>query len=206
MQSNPTYDVIVIGAGSGGCVVTRRLLDSGQKVLLLEAGPPDNSPFIHMPATFVRVIGTERTWVYQTTAQKHANGRTLYVPQGKTLGGGSSGQCHGLHPWATPGLRRLGAPRLHRLGLEQRAAMVLQGRVQPAVVRPAARHRQAFAVSETRHRHPLSEAFIKAAQGKRPALQPGLQCERARGRGLLPDHHPPWRPRQHGRGVFGPCA
>lgn len=164
MQSNPTYDVIVIGAGSGGCVVTRRLLDSGQKVLLLEAGPPDNSPFIHMPATFVRVIGTERTWVYQTTAQKHANGRTLYVPQGKTLGGGSSvnamvyirGQHQDYDDWARQGCTGWDwnsvLPWFRKAESNQLLSGPLHGTDGP------------LPVSETRHRHTLSEAFIKAAQ------------------------------------------
>lgn len=56
------FDYIVIGGGSAGCVVTHRLVSAGHRVLLLEAGPPDNSFFVHTPATFVRVIGTKRTW------------------------------------------------------------------------------------------------------------------------------------------------
>lgn len=84
------FDYIVIGGGSAGCVVTHRLVSAGHRVLLLEAGPPDNSFFVHTPATFVRVIGTKRTWVYETEPQAHAAGRRMYVPQGRTLGGGSS--------------------------------------------------------------------------------------------------------------------
>jgi choline dehydrogenase len=57
---------------------------------VLEAGPTDASKFVKIPATFVRVIGTERSWVYETVAQPHANNRKMYVPQGRMNGGGSS--------------------------------------------------------------------------------------------------------------------
>src|SRR3546814_14956541 len=83
-----TFDYIVVGAGSGGCVVTQRLVAAGKSVLLLEAGPADNTPFIHMPATFIRVIGTKRTWMYETEAEDSILGRPMYVPQGRPLRGG----------------------------------------------------------------------------------------------------------------------
>lgn len=164
MDSNQTYDTIVIGAGSAGCVVTRRLVDAGQRVLLLEAGPPDNTVFIHMPATFVRVIGTQRTWVYESTEQPHANGRRMFVPQGKTLGGGSSvnamvyirGQRQDYDEWAEQGC--IGwdwesvLPWFRKAESNQMFSGPLHGTDGP------------LSVSETRHRHPLSEAFIKAAQ------------------------------------------
>jgi choline dehydrogenase-like flavoprotein len=164
METNQTYDTIVIGAGSAGCVITRRLVDAGQKVLLLEAGPADNSQFIHMPATFVRVIGTERTWVYESTEQKHANGRKMYVPQGKTLGGGSSvnamvyirGQHQDYDDWAAQGCSGWDwasvLPWFKKAEANQILSGALHGTDGP------------LSVSETRHRHPLSEAFIKAAQ------------------------------------------
>src|SRR3546814_9126982 len=71
-----TFDYIVVGAGSGGCVVTQRLVAAGKSVLLLEAGPADNTPFIHMPATFIRVIGTKRTWMYETEAEDRSEEHT----------------------------------------------------------------------------------------------------------------------------------
>jgi len=78
-------DYIVVGAGSAGCVIAHRLVKAGCSVLLLEAGPTDAVKFVKMPATFVRVIGTERSWVYETTPQPHANGRKMYVPQGRMI-------------------------------------------------------------------------------------------------------------------------
>ena len=85
-----THDYIVIGGGSAGCVIVNRLIGAGKSVLLLEAGPADNDPFIHIPATFVRVIGTKRTFMYRTEPDPGTDGRSLVVPQGRTLGGGSS--------------------------------------------------------------------------------------------------------------------
>lgn len=164
MEINQTYDTIVIGAGSAGCVVTRRLVDAGQKVLLLEAGPADNSPFIHMPATFVRVIGTERTWVYESTEQKHANGRKMYVPQGRTLGGGSSvnamvyirGQHQDYDDWAANGCAGWDWASVLPWFKKAESNQILSG--------PFHGTDGPLSVSETRHRHPLSEAFVKAAQ------------------------------------------
>jgi len=164
MQDNKIYDYIVVGGGSGGCVVTRRLVDAGKRVLLLEAGPADNSPFIHMPATFVRVIGTERTWVYESVEQAHANGRKMYVPQGKTLGGGSSvnamvyirGQHQDYDGWATDGCTGWDwesvLPYFRKAESNQILSGPLHGTDGP------------LSVSETRYRHPLSAAFVRAAQ------------------------------------------
>lgn len=164
METKQTYDAIVIGAGSAGCVATRRLVDAGLRVLLLEAGPPDNSQFIHIPATFVRVIGTHRTWVYESTPQQHANGRTMYVPQGKTLGGGSSvnamvyirGQHQDYDDWAAQGCA----------GWDWKSVLPWFKKAESNQVFSAAWHGTdgPLTVSETRHRHVLSEAFIKAAQ------------------------------------------
>ena len=85
-----TYDYIVVGAGSAGCVVATRLIEAGKSVLLLEAGPKDDSLYVRMPGATLRLIGSARTWLYETEPQTEANGRRMTVPQGRTLGGGSS--------------------------------------------------------------------------------------------------------------------
>jgi choline dehydrogenase len=85
------YDYIVVGAGSTGCAVAARLSErAGAKVLLLEAGGPDDEQNIHVPAMFPFLFKTSVDWAYETEPQEHLNGRSDYMPRGKMLGGSSS--------------------------------------------------------------------------------------------------------------------
>ena len=85
------YDYVVIGAGSAGCVVTNRLTqDSEATVLLLEAGGPDTKPEIQSPVTWTKLLGSEVDWAYYTEEEPHLNGRKIFCPRGKVLGGCSS--------------------------------------------------------------------------------------------------------------------
>jgi choline dehydrogenase-like flavoprotein len=83
-------DVVVVGAGSSGAVVARRLVDAGARVLLLEAGGRDDNPAIHDPARVHELWLSDVDWAYETVPQVHANGRRLAWPRGKVLGGSSS--------------------------------------------------------------------------------------------------------------------
>jgi choline dehydrogenase len=87
-----TFDFIVTGAGSAGCAVAGRLAESRQyRVLLLEAGPPDNNPWIHIPLGYAKTyVDPAVNWKFETEPQPQMNGRRLYLPRGKTLGGSSS--------------------------------------------------------------------------------------------------------------------
>jgi len=86
-----SYDYIVVGAGSAGCVLANRLSANGkQSVLLLEAGGPDKKQEVSVPAAFSKLYKTEVDWAYETEPQKHMNGRKLFWPRGKMLGGSSS--------------------------------------------------------------------------------------------------------------------
>jgi choline dehydrogenase len=89
---NETYDFIVTGAGSAGCAVAGRLAESGQyRVLLLEAGPPDRNPWIHIPLGYSRTyVDPKVNWKFETEPQPQMHDRRLYLPRGKTLGGSSS--------------------------------------------------------------------------------------------------------------------
>jgi len=112
-NSATTYDYIVVGAGSAGCVLAARLSeDPRNQVLLLEAGPPDRSPWIHLPIGYGKTMWSPvYNWKFETDPDPNMNGRRIYWPRGKTLGGSSSingliyirGQAEDYDHWAALG-------------------------------------------------------------------------------------------------------
>ena len=109
-MSDTTFDYIIIGAGTAGCLLANRLsADASKRVLLVEAGRKDDYHWIHIPVGYLYCIGNPRTdWLYKTEADAGLNGRQLRYPRGKTLGGCSSingmiymrGQSRDYDQWA----------------------------------------------------------------------------------------------------------
>jgi choline dehydrogenase len=90
MDAGSTFDVVVVGSGSAGSVVARRLVDAGASVLLLEAGAADENPAIHDPARLFELWDSAEDWGYRTVPQAACADRELGLPRGKVLGGSSA--------------------------------------------------------------------------------------------------------------------
>ncbi len=161
-----SYDYVIVGAGSAGCVLANRLsANPANRVLLLEAGGRDWHPFIHMPAGLAKLVNNTRlNWDYTTESEPHLDGRRLWWPRGKVLGGSSSinAMCYtrgapgDYEDWA----RASGDPRwswAHVLELFKRAESNTRG------ADPFHGSDGPLAVADLRHRNVLSRTFIDAA-------------------------------------------
>jgi len=110
-----TFDYVIIGSGSAGSVLANRLSeDAAVSICVLEAGPSDWHPYIHLPAGFIKTFHMKSiNWAYQQEVGPYTGGRSIYAPRGKTLGGSSSinghifnrGQRQDFDTWAQIGNR-----------------------------------------------------------------------------------------------------
>ncbi|MEO5641518.1 MAG: choline dehydrogenase [Sphingomicrobium sp.] len=160
-----TFDYIIVGAGSAGCVLANRLTASGRfRVLLLEAGPRDTNPWIHIPLGYGKLFKEPSVnWLYQTVAQPELEGRRIAQPRGKVLGGSSSinglvyirGQHQDFDDWRDLGCTGWGWQDV--LPYFRRSADQLRGEDEwHGIGGP-------LAVSDQSEPHPLCDAFIDAA-------------------------------------------
>jgi choline dehydrogenase len=164
--SRPVYDYIVVGAGSAGCVLAARLSeDPSKQVLLLEAGPADRSIWIHLPIGYGKTMWSNTyNWRFNTAPEAGLNGRSIYWPRGKTLGGSSAingliyirGQQQDFDHWAALGNTGWSCadvlPLFIRSEGNQSKGLPHHGQQGP------------MRVSDIGVKHPLIEAFIAGAQ------------------------------------------
>ena len=163
-QISVVSDYIVVGAGSSGSVVVRRLLKTGHSVHVIEAGPADTNPAIHSLQGWMALLGGSLDWGLFTTPQKHANNRKIFWPRGKVLGGSSSlnamfyirGHASDYDRWAQRSGDRGWSwenvlPLFKRSEAHECGATRIHGGVGPQ------------AVSRIAEPHQLSAAFVEAA-------------------------------------------
>ena len=166
MRDCGTFDYVIVGGGSAGCVLANRLSASGtQRVLLLEAGGEDRNPWIHIPLGYGKLFKNAKVnWLYESEPEPELNGRRIIQPRGKVLGGSSSingciyirGQKEDFDHW-----RQLGnvgwsyddvLPYFKKAEDQERGADAFHGAGGP------------LCVSDQRDPHELCEAFIAAAE------------------------------------------
>jgi choline dehydrogenase len=165
VNTEQIYDYVIIGAGSAGCVLANRLSESGKhSVLLLEAGPRDNYLWIHIPIGYGKTMfHPVYNWGFYTEPDAGMNGRKIYWPRGRGLGGSSSingliyirGQPDDYDRWAALGNTGWGwrdvLPYFIKSEANQRGADACHGANGP------------LAVSDIGKPHELMEAFIRGA-------------------------------------------
>jgi len=173
-MEDSTFDYIVVGGGSAGCVLASRLSENPQhRVCLVETGHRDSNPYIHIPATFFKVIARGRdVHFYRSEPEPGLKGRFAHVPQGNVIGGGSSinamiyirGQRQDYDDWARAGCNYWSYEHVLPVFTDLEANEWLNGRFHGT---DGPLH-----VSNPRYRHVLSNAFVDAAlaTGLRPNL------------------------------------
>ena len=163
-----TYDYVIVGAGSAGCVLANRLsADPAVRVLLLEAGPRDTDPWIHIPLGYGKLFARrDVNWAYESEPEPALGNRRIFSPRGKVLGGSSSinglvyirGQPEDFDAWEVPGWSHAELmPYFKKAEHQSRGANEWHGAGGP------------LGVSDL-ERHELADAFIASAQslGIRP--------------------------------------
>lgn len=112
LRDADAFDYVIVGSGAAGSILANRLSADGATVCVLEAGPPDNSPFLHIPAGFIKAVFNKKyAWQFSSEGTAQTNGRRVPIPQGRTLGGSTSinglvynrGQAADFDHWASLG-------------------------------------------------------------------------------------------------------
>ena len=160
------FDYVIVGAGAAGCIVANRLSADGRHtVCVLEAGPRDLNPYLHIPGGFIKVVWNPRfAWQFKTEPGEGIGGRQITVQQGKTLGGSTAingmnynrGQPGDFDTWAQQGNRGWGYADV----------LPYFKRTERRIGESDSRYRGAegsLPITDCDWRHPLCDAFIEAA-------------------------------------------
>jgi choline dehydrogenase-like flavoprotein len=182
-----SFDYVIVGAGSAGCAVAGRLSeDPDVSVLVLEAGGRDRSPNIKIPAAFAKQFRTKLDWDYSSGPEPHLDGRELYVPRGKSLGGSSSmnammyvrGRPLDYDGWSQAGCPGWGyeqvLPYFKRMENHEPGASEVHGVGGPVNV------------ADQRQPSPLTARFLRAAERTGIPANPDINSPEQDGAGMTP--------------------
>ena len=190
-SNNGRYDYVIAGGGTAGCVLAARLSeDPAVSVLLIEAGPEDQSVWTTIPIGFAKLTDSPYEWGYRTAPQKHCNDRVIPLAQGRIVGGGGSinaqvftrgtpsdydgwAETFGCEGWSFKEIQ----PYFIRSEDNERLSAPWHGAGGP------------LGVSDLEDPNPLTKAWGPRRAGIRAALQQRLQRRDAIRRGLLPNDH-----------------
>ena len=179
-----SFDYVIVGAGSAGCILANRLSEDGRySVCVLEAGPPDRNPYIHIPAGFIKTLtNPDLTWAFPSDPTTWTNGRSIPLRTGRTLGGSSSinghvynrGQRADFDIWAQKGNAGWSyddvLPYFNRS--ESRPGADGRGQDGP------------LPVTDIDWRHPLCDAFVAGVAGLGLPRNPDYNAGRQEGVGF----------------------